>query len=320
KRDDLSATEYGGNKVRKLEFLLGEARHEGRREVLTFGFAGSNHALATAFFANKLGMRGISVLLPQPNARSVRRNLLFGHHSGAEFHHYETQAAATVGTLAQLARHRIRHGAWPKIVPAGGSSPLGILGIVNGVLELDEQVRAGLMPAPRRIYTAVGSMGTTVGILIGLALTGIEATVVPVRVIDASMASAPALETLFARTVAFMRALDPSVPALDFQPARSQWRDDYFGERYALFTERGVEAIRMLEQTEGIRIDGTYAGKALAAVIGDARAGALDGQSVLFWNTYNSRPFWESMPPIDYHVLPRTLHRYFEEPTQPLDT
>lgn len=319
KRDDLSAREYGGNKVRKLEFLLGEAVHEHRREVLTFGFAGSNHALATALFADRLGMRGISVLLPQPNAHSVQRNLLMGHHVHAELHHYSSKSAATIGTLWHLARHRARQGAWPRTIPAGGSSPLGIMGIVNGVFELHEQVRAGMLPPPQRIYTAVGSMGTAVGLLIGAALTGLDCKVVAVRVIDDTMANARALGALFAKTVSSMRAADPAVPQVTLQSDRFEWRDDCFGERYALYTEAGVEAMRLFEETEGVRVDGTYAGKALAGLIGDARKGALEGQTVLFWNTYNSRRFWESVPPIDYHQLPRTLHRYFENPVQTLD-
>ncbi len=320
KRDDVSAADYGGNKVRKLEFLLGQAVHDGCREVLTFGFAGSNHALATALYANKLGMHGVSILLPQPNSHAVQRNLLMGRHCNAELHHYPSKAAATVGTLYQLARHRVTRGAWPRIVPAGGSSPMGIMGIVNAVLELDDQIRAGLLPAPQRIYTAVGSMGTAAGLLIGLSLAALDCRVVPVRVIDSNMANPAAFAKLFAETVAFMRKADPSIPNLAAPPDRFGLRDEFFGERYAQYTEQGVEAVRLLDETEGIRLDGTYTGKALAALLCDARSGALAGQTVLFWNTYNSRPFWESMPPIDYHSLPRTLHRYFEGPVQPLDT
>ncbi|NUM54217.1 MAG: pyridoxal-phosphate dependent enzyme [Candidatus Hydrogenedentes bacterium] len=320
KRDDLSGPVYGGNKVRKLEFLLGKALHDGRGEVLTFGFAGSNHALATAIYAKQVGLRSISTLLPQPLSHALRRNLLMGLYSGAELHHYPSRLAATFGTLYQLARHRLTRGAWPQIIPAGGSSPLGIMGIVNAVIELDEQIRAGQMPPPDRIYTAVGSMGTAVGLLIGLALTGCESNVVCVRVIDTHMANPAALERLYTRTVAYMRQANAAIPDLSIPRDRLEWRDDYFGERYALYTPEGVKAVRTLDDTEGIRLDGTYAGKALAALIGDARRGALDGQTVLFWNTYNARRFWESMPSIDYHALPRTLHRYFEEPVQPLDT
>jgi 1-aminocyclopropane-1-carboxylate deaminase/D-cysteine desulfhydrase-like pyridoxal-dependent ACC family enzyme len=134
------------------------------------------------------------------------------------------------------------------------------------------------------------------------------------------MANPAAFAKLFAETVAFMRKADPSIPKIAVPPDRFGLRGEFFGERYALYTEQGVEAVRLVDETEGVRLDGTYTGKALAALLRDARSGALAGQTVLFWNTYNSRPFWESMPPIDYHSLPRTLHCYFEGPVQPLDT
>lgn len=319
KRDDLSGAVYGGNKVRKLEFLLGEALRDNRREVLTFGFAGSNHALATALYAGALGLRSISVLLPQPNAASVRRNLLMSHHANAELHHYESRMSAIFGTVRQLLRHRTRHGAWPMRIPAGGSSPVGIMGIVNAVLELEEQVRAGEIPVPDCVYVAVGSMGTAVGLLIGFALTDMKCVVTPIRVIDARLANPAKFKRLFDDTISFMRKADRSIPPIEVRPEWFSLRDDYFGERYAQYSEQGAEAIRLLEEHEGIRLDGTYSGKALAALVGDARAGALSDKNVLFWNTYNSRPFWETMPPIDYHELPRTLHRYFEGPVQPLD-
>ena len=86
KHDGLSSQIYGGNKVRKLEFLLGDALRQGAKEILTFGFVGSNHALATAVYAQRLALKSISILLAQPNAQYVRRNLLLSHVSGAEIH------------------------------------------------------------------------------------------------------------------------------------------------------------------------------------------------------------------------------------------
>ncbi|MHB9029110.1 MAG: pyridoxal-phosphate dependent enzyme, partial [Candidatus Latescibacterota bacterium] len=87
KRDDLSGNLYGGNKVRKLEFLLGEAVREGAKEVMTFGAAGSNHALAAAVYARQAGLRGILMLRPQPTARYVRKNLLRHRAVRAERHY-----------------------------------------------------------------------------------------------------------------------------------------------------------------------------------------------------------------------------------------
>ena len=83
KRDDLSGEIYGGNKVRKLEFILGHALRVRARGVFAFGFAGSNHAVSMAVYAKQVGLKSISMLMPQPNAHYVRRNLLLSHHCGA---------------------------------------------------------------------------------------------------------------------------------------------------------------------------------------------------------------------------------------------
>jgi D-cysteine desulfhydrase len=319
KRDDLSGAAYGGNKVRKLEFLLAEALRTGAREVLTFGYAGSNHALATSIYARQVGLGSISMLLPQVNSRGLQRNLLMGFYTGAELHHYPSKTALTAGVMFQMAKHRLAHGSFPMVILPGGSSPLGIAGIINAVFELAQQIEHGDLPQPDRIYTAVGSMGTTAGLLIGLELTGLVCEVVPVRVIDAQSANPAKLEALCRRTLTFLRERDITVPQIKFVGDPFRLREGSFGEGYAVYTPECVEAIRLLADHEHIRVDGTYAGKALAALVADARTRALENKTALFWNTYNSVPFWESMPDIDYHELPRTLHRYFEEPVQPLD-
>ena len=91
KRDDLAGKIYGGNKIRKLDFILGNVLRTKAKEVLTFGFAGSNHALATAIYAQQVGLRSISMLMPQYNADYVRRNLLMSHYCGAELHQHRNK-------------------------------------------------------------------------------------------------------------------------------------------------------------------------------------------------------------------------------------
>ncbi|GMU92955.1 MAG: 1-aminocyclopropane-1-carboxylate deaminase [Candidatus Hydrogenedentota bacterium] len=319
KRDDLSGAPYGGNKVRKLEFLLGEAVRRGAREVLTFGYAGSNHALATAIYARQLGLRSISMLLPQPNSHALQHNVLMGFHVGAELHHHPSKAKLIAGVFIQMLKHGLSQRRFPVLIPAGGSSPLGIVGIINAVFELAQQIERGELPKPDRVYTAVGSMGTAAGLLLGTALTGLRCKVVPVRVIDKRTANPSKLEALCRKTLSFLRATDPSVPHIGLAKDAFALREEFFGEQYALYTPECVKAVRLLAEHEQIRIDGTYAGKALAAVAADARTGSIEDKTVLLWNTYNSVPFWESMPTIDYRGLPPSFHRYFEEPVQPLD-
>lgn len=317
KRDDLSGKSYGGNKVRKLEFLLGRARRA--KGVLTFGYAGSNHALATAIYTQQLGLKSISMLMPQPNAHYVRRNLLMGYHCGAELHQYRNQFLIAIGTICQLLCKKLRHGYFPQLIAPGGSSPLGVTGFVNAALELKQQVTGGEIPEPDLIYVALGSMGTAVGLILGLKVADLNSRVVSVRVIDERFASARKMVRLFHKTNAFLHLLDTTFPKFHFRAADIDIRYDFFGEQYGLFTEEGMAAVARMEKTEGLKLDGTYTGKALAALIHDAEKQVLRGKRVLFWNTYNSRDFSDIIDGIDYHQLPRCFHRYFEEDVQPLD-
>ncbi|MCX5858901.1 MAG: pyridoxal-phosphate dependent enzyme [Proteobacteria bacterium] len=319
KRDDLSGELYGGNKVRKLEFILGQAREERAVEVLTFGFAGSNHALATAIYAKEVGLRSISMFLSQPNAEYVRRNLLMGSRVGAELHYYRNMFFIFWGTLFELVKHRFSSGRFPMVVPPGGSSSRGIIGFVNAAFELKEQVEAGKLPEPDLIYVALGTMGTAVGLVLGLKAAGLKTRVIPVRVVDRKYADARNMARLLNKVNGYLSGQDHSFPRFKFSEADTGIRHDYFGDDYALFTPAGMEAVVLMEECEGIKLEGTYTGKALACLMEETRKNRGRDQVILFWNTYNSRDYSPLISGVDYHCLPRGFHRYFEEEVQPLD-
>jgi len=326
KRDDLSGKVYGGNKPRKLEFVLGDALRSGAREVITFGGAGSNHALATAIYTQKVGLSSISMLMPQPNAHYIRRNLLMSYYCGAELHSCgaELESAKNIplvylATLYQFLRHRLKKGRFPKLIPAGGSSPLGVIGFVNAAFELREQIANGEMSEPEYIYVACGTMGTAAGLILGLKVAKLDSQVVSVRVTSEKFVNAKGMIELIDKANSLLSSLDASFLGLDFTAADINIRHDCFGERYALFTKEGMKAVSLMKECEGIKLDGTYTGKALAALIDDAKRGKLSNKAVLFWNTLNSRDFSDAISDIDYHSLPREFHRYFEEKVQPLE-
>jgi len=319
KRDDLSATPYGGNKVRKLEFLLGRALHDRRKAVLTFGGAGSNHALATAVYAQQLGLQSISMLVPQPNARSVRRNLLMSHRVGAELHHNPGMASTTASALWHCLSHRLRDGAFPQIIPPGGTSPVGMVGFVDGALELAQQVADGVLPEPDCLYAASGTMGTVVGLLLGIKAAALRTRVVAVRVTAPMYTSMRKARRFFRATNTLLHDADPDFPLLDFPEDQFELRHDFFGQQYALYTKEAVDAVRQMKDSEGIAIEATYTGKTLAALLADIASGALRDKTVLFWNTYNSHDFTGEIEGLDHTALPKPLHRYFEQDVQPLD-
>ncbi|HNR32188.1 MAG TPA: pyridoxal-phosphate dependent enzyme [Candidatus Hydrogenedentes bacterium] len=312
KRDDLSGAAYGGNKVRKLEFLLGRARRDGCRAVMTFGGAGSNHALATAIYARRLGMDAISMLVPQPASDAVRHNLLMGFKAGAELHLYPDKRRLKAGVAAVTYRRRRRDGRPPMNIPAGGSSTTGALGFVNAALELAEQVAEGLLPPPDVVYVAAGTLGTCAGLALGLRAAHIETAIMAVRVTEPDLANEAKARALFQETNALLHGLDPAFPVLKFPAQHFTLRHDFFGEGYGVSTPADAEAVRLLHETAGVLLDHTYTGKAFAALIADARAGRLRDKNVLFWNTYNSRDLTQATAETDYHDLPTEFHPYFE--------
>ncbi len=326
KRDDLTGTLYGGNKPRKLEFILGHALHVGATRVLTFGAAGSNHSVATAVYTQELGLHSISMLVPQANASYVRTNLLMSHHCGAELHACGTSLRPPLNkplvyeaTLRQLVRRKVTDGRIPYRIPPGGSSHHGIAGYVNAGLELAEQVAAGILPEPDVIYVACGTLGTAAGMILGLQTAGLRSRVIAVKVTTGPYVNTANMRKCIQSTNCFLHDLDHSFPLFQFVENESEIREGYSGSRYALYTKAGVSAIRMMEDHEELLLEGTYTGKALAALIDDTQAGRLKGKTVLFWNTFNSCDFSKEIADVDYHGLPRPFHRYFEEPVQSLD-
>lgn len=319
KRDDLSAMPYGGNKVRKLEFLLGEAQRRGARAVLTFGFAGSNHCLATAIYAQAAGLGAISMLLPQPNSKSLQRNLLLGHSAGATLREHNSMASITAGTIAQWLRCLVTTHRPPMVIPAGGSSPIGAIGFVNAAFELAGQVEAGILPRPDIVYTAMGSTGTTAGLHVGFRALGWPTRIAAIRVTEEPYANPAKTERLIRETAALLHRHDPGFPAVAPDMAAIDIRGEYFGEGYGVHSAQGDTARDTLAEALGVTLDGTYAAKGFAALLEDGQRGDLAGKAVVFWNTYNSHDLGEAVAGLDYHALPKRLHRYFETPVQPRD-
>lgn len=319
KNDGLSGSEFGGNKIRKLEFLLGDALRQGAAEVLTFGCAGSNHAMATAICARRVGLKSISMLLPQPNAHYVRRNLLMSHANGAELHLYPTLKSCEEGTAALLEQREQATGAKPYVIPAGGSAPLGVVGFVNAAFELAHQIARGDMPQPDVLYVAAGTVGTAAGLVLGLRVLDMQTRLIPVRVTVPRFANNRRIAELCTETSALLHDIAAGFPELEIGPDHAPIREGFLGEAYARFTREAMEAVGMAKELEGVKLEGTYTGKTMSALIADAREGKLEGKTVLFWNTHNARDFASAIAEVDYHGLPRPFHRFFEEPVQQLD-
>ena len=310
KRDDLSAPDYGGNKIRKLDFLLAAARARQVRDIVAFGYAGSNFVAATAWHARKLGIATHGFLLPQDPAGYVADNLAVALHTGAELRVLPSTTAVAAAAAWRSAGLRLVRGRWPYWIPPGGSSPVGVLGFVNAALELRAQIAAGEVPEPDAIYVAFSSMGTVAGLAIGLALARLRSRIVAVQVVDDRFASPQKLSRLVQQTLALIGAAGKLPAAMEIL-GRVTIRTEFFGEAYARPTAATTRAIARFEQASGARADSAYTGKALAGLFADLDAGILRGQEVLFWHSFNAhgRPPGVGVPPAA--GLAPALRRYF---------
>jgi len=319
KREDKSSPLYGGNKIRKLEFLLGRAVHDRATHTISFGYAGSNHTLATAVFARRLGLSPISIHLPQHNARYVRNNLLYQERLGVEMHHFTGMNAARMGVAKIVLARLFSTGKIPSIIPPGGSNVLGVVGVTGSIFELKRQIEEGDIPEPDLIYLPVGSCGTAAGVLLGIKAAGLKSRVVGIAVALEEFSNKESVMKLFDGSARLLRKLDPSFPKVSLSEDDFDLHHNFIGEGYARFTESGMSSVQTFSETEDVRLEGTYTGKTGAGLIAHAESGRLDGKTTLFWNTHNSADFSERISDADYRNLPGGYHRYFEKGYQPLE-
>lgn len=271
KRDD--AGDYGvtGSKVRKLEWLLAEAIARGKSSVLTFGGAGSNHALATAWYCRALGLRARLALSPQPRTQAVARTLLCAAAWGAEL-----SFVPGVDDAYREALARQRASPESLLVAPGGTSLVGNLGFVEAGLELGHQLEEGALPKPEVIVLATGTMGSAAGLAVGLALAEKQAQIVAVRC--SSSASASGIRAMERELREWLRSREVLVPATSAEVAVD---DRQFGAGYARATEQGSAAARLALEHAGWLLEPTYTEKALAAL----PSHTLAKRRVLFWAT-----------------------------------
>lgn len=315
KRDDCCHPVYGGNKVRKLEYVLADAKAKNRGLLITVGATGSNQVLATGIHGGGLGFRVMGVMFHQPNAEYLRRNLLLDHHYGVEVKYTGGLAGEVLLLCSEYLKAAIR-GDRPYYVPGGASSPIGNLGFVNAVYELRKQIDEGVVPEPDYLVAAAGSMGTTAGLELGCRLLGLKTRVLAVRVGMPWMVNVKGLVGMVRSLCGHMRKYDSSVPDISCTESDVTMLTDYLGDGYAYVNEIGLNTVREMKELEGIPVDPTYTGKALGGGLDWLKRRGEQGKVTLFWDTYNSVDLSGVCAQVDYRELPAAFHRYFEEPTQ----
>ena len=275
KCDGTNAPVCGGNKARALEFLLAGVKPNDT--IITSGGEGSTHVLTTAVHARRLGARVIGIRWRHEMNHAAYR---VAEMIGDECVMSPVYANATIGLLrAQL----MRISSDARYIPAGGSTPLGILAHVNAALELVEQIRAGNLPAPARVVVPLGSGGTAAGLALGFAMAQTDIVTVAVQVTPGIVANGFRLRRLISRTAKLIGQV-AGVPRV--APRLLAIAHDAYGGAYGRVLPAARDAARALEDANGLRLDDTYSAKAFLVALTLARS---DPQRTLFWSTFDSR-------------------------------
>lgn len=280
KRDDLTGLATGGNKTRKLEFLIAEAVAQSCDSVITAGGPQSNHCRQTAAAAAIAGMECHLVLGGEP--QPLIGNSLLDGLLGAEIHWTpRPQRNARIGSLAEELRSAGRR---PYPIPIGGSTPLGAVGYVAAMFELVEQL-AARGDSVDHIVFATSSGGTQAGMVLGAKLVGFRGEVTAIsidQVADTESDEKFLAEVCgIARGAAELLGVDVSLSIDDFHT-----NYDYLGAGYGVIGDLERDAIRLLGRTEGILVGPVYTARAAGALFDMVRRGAFrSDETVLFWHT-----------------------------------
>ena len=270
---------WGGNKVRKLQWILPAARERGTRTLLTVGGIGTHWGLACALYGRDAGLRTVLGLVDQPVDDHVRAQLARLEASGAVLHRYSSPARLKLAAPWLLARYR------PWYLPAGGSHPIGALAYVDVGLEIGGQVGAGLLPEPATVVVPVGSGGTFAGLVLGLRMAGLSTRVLGVVVNELVRLDPVALARLAGRTGRLLAEQGLDVPPV--RPDDLDLRTDWLGAGYGDPTPASVAEVERAEAA-GVAAEPVYTGKSLAAVRDLAARGELTGP-VLWLGTHGPR-------------------------------
>jgi D-cysteine desulfhydrase len=283
KRDDATARPLGGSKIRKLEFLLAASKQAGARRLITTGGIGSNHIVATALHASE---PVTAVVVNQPATEVTLTNLARALELGVEL----IPARSRPQVVALMAKKRLLTPSSYVIEP-GGSSPLGALGYVVAAFELRRQIDVGQIPLVDRLYLPLGSGGAMAGLVVGLAMVGLPIEVVGVRVVEAVYCNRLWVATLVGR----IRALLGGAGLRCGKVGPYRVENGYAGDHYGEPTDAAERAVAVAAESEGLFLESTYSGKALAALLEQRPSGKS-----LFWLTFDRG---DSMKSPDFSVL-----------------
>lgn len=282
KQDDLTHPQYGGNKIRKLDFVLADIKAKNKNHVITFGATGTNAGVATAMMCHRNGLKCSVYLFDQPLTQTVKDNLALMQAYGAEL----IYCGSLLKTVLSFYTSRYRLSSKSYFLWAGCSNPVATFAYINAAFEIKQQIDAKELPLPENIFVPVGSCSTLAGLTLGAQLSGLNTKIIGIRVAPSHLGPFPActageVNKVIRQAVKQMQSW--GVEALTDIP-KCHFSNDFYGDGYGVPSPESEEAMSLFQQAN-IKLENTYSAKAAAAFLQQLKK---SHKPQLFWQTFNS--------------------------------
>ncbi len=321
KRDDKNHDIYGGNKLRKFEFLFGSVKKKKRKAIAAIGSVGTNHGLASGIIARSFNppLEHHLFLVPQPLSWHVQRSLLLFDYFGPTIFHY---ANHDIGLMRKILFFKLRHPRSLVMLPGGSlfmgiGTSVGTIGFIEAIFELKQQIDDGIIPEPDVIFVPCGSTGTAAGLIVGCNLLKLKTKVKAIAVSAKRIANENAIIKNFEKVLSYLAKKDEQFQNISISKDSFEIDYNYLGSDYGVVTESSKNAVDLMMELEGknrgFLLETTYTGKTLAAMLDFVKKEENHNKKVLFWNTYNSNDLDEYLRKtnFDWKKLPAELHQFF---------
>ena len=301
KRDDLCSGLLGGSKVRKLDFLLADSHFQNSSSWASIGAIGSGHLVACAAAAHTLQRKFQAHCFFEPTSEEILKNLAFIAEHTEKIHFYRSRMEVLLTRPAVFFRKTVQNCSF---IPPGGSSALGIVGMVRAGVELAAQIQAGMIPVPDRIYVAAGTCGTVAGLAVGLAVAGFQIPIKAVATVEKIIVSTWRINFLINQVCKLLLSFGfQEVKKIKNIPIVIDYKQ--LGKGYAYPTEAANMAVKIFDSAE-ISLEPVYTGKMAAAILHDLKNG-FNGK-VLFWNSHRrnlppTKSDWKNKLPVRLQKL-----------------
>jgi D-cysteine desulfhydrase len=321
KRDDQIHQLYGGNKLRKFEFIFGSALKKKKKGIITLGGVGTNHGLACAIVCKELEppLKCDLFLFSQPITWQVQRSLLLFDHFGAKIHPCRSDVIAFIKALLfkiiKPKYYFMFSGGSPLF---GVGTSLGTIGFINAIIELKKQIDNDILPEPDEIFIAGASTGSSAGLVAGCKLLGLKSRVNIVQIYDNFIANPSAVVRNANNAIKYLHKREKIIPRMKITENDFNFIKGYLGSGYGIKTVKSQNAVDKVFELEGenkgFHLDTTYTGKTMAALFDFLLLCENKDKNILFWNTYNSNSLDSYLKDTKFNFknLPKKLHKIFE--------